>query len=212
MAIARNGFKNGGAYAQSASADITISGDNRILFVVAETYDGRTVSSVTHDGTALTRIGTPYQVSTSSGNVYISVYYLIAPATGTKTITVTLDSDGTWCFWSAVAYTGVKQTNPIEDNKTNKVTSAGSSYTVSLTPSTPGAWGFLGHWRASSLTPGTNTNQVIGGDPGSFDTNGYKLSTFTMGGTNNLEAGGGIGICFAPSEPIITFKPKINFF
>jgi len=85
------------------------AGSNRVLVVGVSNRDGtRTVSTVTYGGVALTRIGLQNGAGTANR---VELWRLIAPATGTANIIVTL-SGSTETVAGAVSYTGVDQTTP----------------------------------------------------------------------------------------------------
>lgn len=88
----------------------TCTGNNRILFVGVSIFAAGSVTSITYNGVNLTFIR-----SDVNGVYKSELWYLVAPATGSNSIVVTLDASLT-SIASAVSYTGVHQTSPIEAN------------------------------------------------------------------------------------------------
>jgi len=143
MAIAFDTASNGtyGATAASISWSHTCSGSNRLLIVcVGEDYainGGNPITGVTYNGVAMTLW--KRQLALSSVN-YASVWYLVAPATGTNTITVTGSISNTWeLAGCSASYTGVDQTTPLT-NSTDSTYSGGTTPSVTLTPTNSGSW------------------------------------------------------------------------
>lgn len=87
----------------------TGTGSDRLMLVGVSTRD-RTVSSVTYGGTALTLVG----AQTSNGNAKTAIYRLIAPASGTANVVVTLSGNpGKGAVVGVMTFTGVNQTTPL---------------------------------------------------------------------------------------------------
>jgi hypothetical protein len=88
----------------------TCSGSNRLLIVGVAIFAAGSVTSITYNGVNLTKIRNDTQ------GVYNSeLWYLVAPATGTNTVTVTLNASLTSIAVS-VSFTGVAQTGSISSN------------------------------------------------------------------------------------------------
>lgn len=112
MAIAVDGtpsstFTNGGASSMSWSH--TTSGTNRALYVVV-LYDFELSSSptgVTYNSVAMTSVAT-----TSSSHQGISIWQLVAPATGSNTIVVTASATDMLAYAAGISFTGVDQSTP----------------------------------------------------------------------------------------------------
>lgn len=86
------------------------AGSNRILVVGVSIRNsaGQTVSSVTYAGVGLTFIG----AQSNGTNSRIEMWRLLAPATGTNSIVVTM-SAGAHFVGGAASFTGVDQTTPL---------------------------------------------------------------------------------------------------
>ena len=113
-AITRDSFSSTtGAAVSSLTWSHTVAGSDRILIVAVQVFDDtsqaeRTVSSVTYNGDALTRIDRK-----DEGNIAAELWYRIAPDTGTNNVVVTLGAANDFSIAGATSFTGVDQTNPI---------------------------------------------------------------------------------------------------
>ena len=130
------------AQTSDSSAPVTISwshtcsGIDRILLVgMSLSSQANTVSSITYDGVDLTKI----RETVNAGDNIASLWYLVAPATGSNTITAIMNSSMLVSFGMAVSLTGVDQTNPIE-NDNGTTADAASSVSTTVTSKTDGAW------------------------------------------------------------------------
>lgn len=106
------------------------SGNDRLLVVYAMVSASRTISSVTYNGVSMT-----FKQKSSTSSQEVHVYYLIAPATGTNDVVVTIDSSS-YCYPVAVSYTGVDQVTPTGNSGWNN----GSSPILTLTTTVDDAW------------------------------------------------------------------------
>ena len=117
----------------------TCTGANRFLVVGVSMLSvaGSSVTGITYNGVALTKIG---HVASVSGAVRAELWGLIAPATGSNTITVTLSTalDSVGC---AVSFTGVHQTSPTEGFNSASATNVGAAdATVDVTTVADNDW------------------------------------------------------------------------
>lgn len=103
----------------------TCTGTERCLVVGVAMLSvaGSSVSGITYNGVALTRIGF---VASVSGAIRSELWRLIAPATGAHSIAVTLSAslDSAAC---ASSFTGVNQTTPTEAANTASATNVGAA-------------------------------------------------------------------------------------
>lgn len=116
------------------------SGSNRIL-IVTIVVGGHNIDSITYNGSALTSAG--YSGSLDSPSFGMNMWYLIAPASGTHNIVVTLSGGmpfegGATAF--ATDYTGVHQSSPIHTG-VNEVGET-NSFTITVTTSIPNTRGY----------------------------------------------------------------------
>lgn len=118
----------------SGSLSHTVSGTNRILFVsvLGGAAFGDNISGVTYNGDAMSLAGK----SATSGDRWNYLFYLIAPDTGTNTVSI---SDGGLGVGATVAtsYTGVNQGALDASGTTSGV---GTSQTGSLTTTVDSCW------------------------------------------------------------------------
>ncbi len=100
---------------EAATSTITLNhavgtGSNRLLIVaVAIERDDERVTTVTYAGQAMTFVGTSVDPGQTSR---VEVWRLIAPATGTNTVSVTLNAAAATVV-AAISFANVDQTNPI---------------------------------------------------------------------------------------------------
>jgi hypothetical protein len=115
----------------------TGSGSDRIMFVGVSIRTGTvTVSSITYGAQSLTFIRRENLSSICS-----EVWYLIAPNSGTGTVTVNLSASSE-AAGGSITYTGVNQTSPIDNSAGGTGTS--NSPSQSVTVNTAYSW-LLGH-------------------------------------------------------------------
>src|SRR2546426_3514810 len=105
----------------------TTSGTNRVLVVGVSWANSitRTVTSVTYNNVAMTSAG----AAVNAGNAGAEIFYLVAPAVGSNTVTVTLSGSANSLVGGAVTLTGVNQTTPLG----MFASATGSSTTPSVT-------------------------------------------------------------------------------
>lgn len=107
----------------------TCSGSDRVLFVGISHYDSNdTVSGVTYNSVAMTAVPSG---ATNNGQFYVSLWYLIAPATGSNTVSVSMTGSVFDIGMAAISFTGSHQTTPYG----TAVTATGSSTTPSVVAS-----------------------------------------------------------------------------
>src|SRR5437667_7571975 len=89
----------------------TTSGTNRVLVVGVSwaNITTRTVTSVTYGVQTMTSAGS----AVNAGNAGAQIFYLVAPAVGSNTVTVTLSGSANSLVGGAVTLTGVNQTTPL---------------------------------------------------------------------------------------------------
>jgi parallel beta-helix repeat protein len=103
---AASSTSTGSGSAISATFSHTTSGVDRILIVGVSIFGS--VSSITYAGTSLALVGT----ATFPSEVRIEFWRLIAPATGTSNVVVTLSGSASFVA-GASSFTGVHQTMPL---------------------------------------------------------------------------------------------------
>lgn len=191
MAIALDAVtsKNRVATTSSITWTHTCTGTNLILFVAVqltgETTDALT--AITYNGVAMTLINNTGSIS-GSGFGYL--YYLLNPATGANTVSVTKSNSVSGIEAVSASYTGVKQSGQPDSHTTNTTpTSLTTSLsTISIADNCWGiAYNINNQWSTASLTAtGTNTTRGTTAWSGALgDTNGviHPAGSVTMGWT-----------------------------
>ena len=113
------------------------TGSNRLLVVGVSVEDGKRVTAVSYRGSALTFLGSRYN---SNAEIRVELWYLIAPPSGTGTVSVSLSGSANM-VGGAVSFFGADQVAPF-----------GSFVSASSTTSTT---------TAAVTTPSNSTDLVI---------------------------------------------------
>jgi len=130
---------NGGGSTSISWSHTTGSGSNRIMIVgVSIRTTTVSVSAITYGAQSLAFIRADTH---ASATIRSELWYLIAPNSGTATVTVTL-SESSKATGGSCTYTGVAQTSPIDAN--SGVTGTSSSPSQSITVGTANSM-LLGH-------------------------------------------------------------------
>lgn len=205
--IAYDSTATGTTTGTSLTFSHTTSGTNRILFVYVQlnsTTDALT--GVTYAGTSLTFINK----NTDPTNGYWGyLYYMVAPATGTNNVVVSLSSSVLLWAYSA-SYTGASQTGQPDANITNTATT-GTSITTSLTTVANNAWIVTGARNyAANVTSGTNFTVRSAAFPIAIgDTN----AAITPAGATSVTANSGTSsdwqVLLASFSPAVSANPSI---
>lgn len=190
---------------------------NPILWVAAwnnSAGGARTFSSASYNGTAMTSIGSDF--SGGAGG-YSELFYLLNPATGTHTISVTQSASGYFGGFAA-SYTGVKQVAPTgvatdhtqttNPNQFPLTTTDNNSWTIAMVENNIG-----GTTTAGTSTVGRIQNQVTQ-NGGIFDSG----APITPAGTQNIKVTStgatfvwvDIGAVMAPAVTVATSTRKIR--
>lgn len=136
------------------TASFSCTGSNRILVVFVACGDAMT--GVTYNGVAMTEVDTAHVNQNKA-------YILIAPASGSNTLTFSHSGGGT-INWIAMSYTGAKQSS---QPSVHGVTSTTGSASVSITPAADGELVVGGCFDASAITAtvgiSNHTNSLAAG-------------------------------------------------
>jgi hypothetical protein len=119
---------------------------NRLLVVGVSTFAAGTVTSITYGGVALTKLR-----SDVNGVYNSEVWYLIAPASGSATITVNLSASIT-SIAGAASWRNVDQANPFSANAGSNGTNTPASASVTPASTNNRVFGNLAAQTASGLT------------------------------------------------------------
>lgn len=201
-----------GTYTTASSVTVahtTTSNANRLMltFIFTNDNDGDSdvVSGVTYAGVSMTRYGT----YSTTGNQRMTVYGLIAPATGTNNVVVTY-TKSTEAGFCTVTYSDFGQVTQPDSNNTG---TSGSPITLSTTVVTANSW-LVSMIRFSSsgtgtASTGTTSRSNAGvafsvGDSNADKASGSQSMTWTGAGT-----GYGLIISIKPVEDAVTFIPRI---
>ena len=138
----------------TTSFNHTCTGSNLLLFVtVTHRFASLvTVNAPTYNGVTMTLVAEPFE---SDGEFQVHLYRLIAPATGTHSVTVTFSGTPADYELGATSFTGVHQTTPLG----TPVTATGNSSAISGTiSSASGEWGFDAVVWQTSVTDGATAD------------------------------------------------------
>lgn len=110
----------------------TCAGSDRVLLVGISYYDsGDTVSAVTYNSVALTVVSSS---TVSNGQYTSTMYCLIAPATGSNTVSVTFTGSVFDFKGGSISFTGADQTTPL--GTANTATGSSTNPSVDITSAT----------------------------------------------------------------------------
>ena len=173
-----------GSGATSINFNITIaSNSDRILIVAAGDLGGDTVTGVTHNSVPLTFIN---KSTVASGDT-VSLWYLVAPDTGTQNIVATRTSTTSTFKVNAVVYYGASQTGVPDSSNTNSGNGI-TTLTTSTTTIADNCWTVSGTLSSRVISAGAgvtireNQNDNAIGDsngaitPAGSDSHQYNLS------------------------------------
>ena len=139
----------------------TCTGSDLILFVFVNVINpaSNRATAVTYNGVSLTKVRDVFPQS----NVNTSLWYLVNPATGSNTVSITLNAAlGTYVDCAAVSYTGVAQSSPIDVSDSS--TSNASSITDSVTTTTDNCWvvasGYHGDTSSGGFSTGMTNREI----------------------------------------------------
>jgi hypothetical protein len=148
----------------SKSWSHTVSGANRLLLVMVQwnqPSNSETVSSVTYGGTALTQVGSNVIAGGSGLDRCTALFRLIAPATGTANIVVTMSAACTFLA-GGTSFTGVDQTTPLGTPQTATTTTAATLQTTTSSAATNLVFAAATVRTTGSLSvPGTSRWNVL---------------------------------------------------
>lgn len=187
--------------ASSITFSHTNTGSNLILLCGIFTASTDNLTSVTYNSVGMTLAG-KVQVS---GDRWVYLHYLTAPATGANNVTIntsTTDIISATC----ASYTGVEQTTPFNQSSTNSQTST-TNYSHSLTTSDPTWTVFmvkdnLGGMSAGSAPTTMRILDAAGDKSGLYDSNSSVSSgSNTLNVTNS--SGNFASVMVALQEPIV---------
>lgn len=127
----------GGSVSSTTLSHTVGTGSARYLVVGTVFRGGANLvaTAVTYNGVAMTKIGSD---RTNAGACNSNIWGLVNPASGTNDVVVTYSGTGNTMLVVASSYTGVHQTNPVDNN--TGTTGTGTTFTASLTPVAGNCW------------------------------------------------------------------------
>lgn len=181
----------------------TCSGSDRLLLVgIMISSSSDLVTGVTYSGTAMSRQGT---TNDAFGSNRFYLYSLIAPATGSNNVVISLSSS-TSMSSVALSYTGVKQTGFPDSSVTSGGSTGTTSFSLNFTTVADNCWlACVGRDLDSAFTPSAGTTDRVqttvvpiqGSDSnGARTPAGSQSLAWTSGGSNRI--GGFVGVSFGP--------------
>lgn len=180
----------------------TCSGSDRLLIVylTARGDASDTISGVTYDSVAMTRIKAKNH---TASNEWIYIYALLNPSTGSNTVSVTKTASNV-SYRGAVSYTGVDQSQTL-----TAITGESTTNSISLTSTVDNSAMFV--WAQNSVnTVGASTGSTLidqNNGTGALESNALAITpagskTMNYTGTSNNS----IAFIFAPTAGS-TFTP-----
>lgn len=207
-AATHSGFLNG----TSNNLTHSTSGSDRLL--LAHVYAGNSdnVTGVTYNSVGMTLVDKLLMTGAAAGQ-YIYIYYLLNPASGSNTLTVS-SSTALGGYISAVSYTGVKQTGALDGSNKGGEASGSTSISVSVNTTSDNAWLMGFFYTGTTMSAGSGTTLRGGSVAGilqTADSNGPKTPTgaYNLNVTHTSSFNGAIVAAFAPSVAATT---NSNFF
>jgi hypothetical protein len=170
------------------------------------------ITGVTYNGQAMTLIGKQTS-NEASGGRYEYLFYILAPATGTHNVVISLS--GSEVIYATVAtYSGVKQTTP--DASTTNSAAGATSVTTTLTTVADNCWTFLTGRTNQTQTAGTGCTArgTTNGDGGYnlYDSNGAVTPAGSHGMTITTASSSFYGMVMASFAPAPPAPINGNFF
>lgn len=183
-----SGFSHSGS---NPTYSHTCTGSDRLLTVDAlDQYSG-VCTGITYNSVSLTSIG-----ATSTANQNANSRYLIAPATGSNTVSVSYTTGGQHMWSASKSYTGVDQTSPIDAYAT-KNTLTGATVVATVTVVAANCWVsagcIIGNGSTSSptITSDRTTRQS--------DSDGNHYMAAASADSNGTVSAGSYSITFTES-------------
>ncbi len=219
MAIAYDNTSFGQIINTTLTVSHTCTGSDLILFVAAnyDDYVGNHLDSITYNGVAMTLAVSKKDAT----GLTASLYYLVNPATGANNVVITTDGSRGQCA-TAISYTGVAQTSPI--NVTGTGTDVNdTSYNQALTSTVDNCWAIYNNRAGSGLTLTASAGSTVRQQPETIyfgggiivDSGGpiTPAGEKTLGVTSGSQFFSGAAmLTFKPAEDESTFIPTITIF
>lgn len=191
----------------------TCSGSNRILLIGFMPSGGSVSGTPTYNGVGMTQIGTFSLAGTVFQNCYL--YYLIAPATGANTVSVSY-TGASYMYSASASYTGVDQSSPIDVSGNAIATSTSLSKSLTTTVNNDWLVGFFGEGSTgTSLSAGANTTFRVTPTGNSWsnwgDSNGAETPAGSFSLAMNAGVAGHLGMYIAAIKPVASSTTVLPF-
>lgn len=113
----------------SSAFSVPTGGTNVVAFaaVAWDTAAALSITSITYGGNAMTSCG----AAVNSSTVYVQLFYLINPPTGSNTLAISATAGTNEIYANLVAFQGVNQTTPVRPG-TYTTASGGSGYSITI--------------------------------------------------------------------------------
>jgi hypothetical protein len=198
----------------------TCSGTDRVLYVFGHdtnTVGPTIVTGVTYNGVSMTKV-TELDANASFNDRAITMWRLVAPATGANNVVVTTVAGNNLRFASS-SYTGVDQTTPENGTDTSTGTSV-ATISTDITTTEADCWMLQfskdqnGGRTYTNTTGDTIRNNADAGGHMFCDTDasfgaGSNTITNTMTSVNGI---GALAVAIRPVAAAATFIPQIRFY
>ena len=141
---------------QSQSWSHTSSGSDRVAFafwaIRGDPSVAQSAVTATYGGNTMTRLTSDWLVSTSSAaGMRFGVWYIVAPATGSQTISLSYTGSSRHNAGYSLSVTGADQTTPVDTESTNAAT-GGTSNNIDITAENDAMVVTFISWRQASNT------------------------------------------------------------
>lgn len=190
----------------------TTAGSDRFLAVSVVTFNSgsRTVSGITYNGVALTKLGN-ITAAQEGNNQNFEIWYLFGPTVGTNSIQVTLSASTSFTMGMALSYTNIDSGAGIDSNNFAQILTATDTFSASTTVVSSQAYQVAFGWSRILGSPtagasGTTVRQTTSDAMISGDSNGNVLTGsqslgFFKSGANYWPAIGTFSIVTLTAEP-----------
>lgn len=155
-----------GSFTNSSSGSLTYShtctGSDLVLYVMAATASGVTVTGITYNGVSMTLVDSYTGIGLATDNVYL--YILVGPSTGANNIVISASGSGSLIYAGSSSYTGAAQSGqPVHTakNSTASATSLTTTVDTSSAPSTDNCWVIGGYLMDGNFTASAGANTTL---------------------------------------------------
>jgi hypothetical protein len=221
MAIAFDSKTTSQSAASSTSLTFAfnnVAGDFLIVYGQDASASTSTVTGIKYGGVSMTKaVGG----RSSSADRMISIWYLVAPATGSNDVVVTSSTSQALRF-GAISYSGVAQSSPTDGTDTTLNQTGATTISTDITTTTDNCWMFMfAKDNAGSKTYSSTTGDTIrlatdDGGHSSSDTGAAITPAGSNTMTHQVNSGtvtiGAIAVAFKPATgAAAAFTPRVSF-